>query len=96
MNDIFIKYSIKTYDEINPVKIFSLEQIEMGDASNFVYEHMECGYGYEVTKEIVPVVYEMDGNQWCAKFSDFINLQESLAGFGDTKDMALSDLSDKV
>jgi hypothetical protein len=27
---------------------------------------------------------EMDGNEWCATRSDFINLQESPAGFGDT------------
>jgi len=25
-----------------------------------------------------------DGDQWCAVYPDFVNLQESLAGFGDT------------
>lgn len=25
-----------------------------------------------------------DGNQWCATYADFINLQESPAGFGET------------
>lgn len=29
-----------------------------------------------------------DGNQWCAVYSDFINLQESSAGFGDTPEAA--------
>jgi len=30
-----------------------------------------------------PRIYK-DGNQWCAVGKDFINLQESEAGFGDT------------
>jgi hypothetical protein len=34
-----------------------------------------------------------DGNQWCATFSDFINLQESQAGFGDTALDAFADLA---
>lgn len=40
-----------------------------------------------------PVVeYKMDGNQWCATLDDFIDLQESPAGFGDTEEDALADL----
>ena len=35
---------------------------------------------------------EQDGNQWCAKRKDFINLQESPAGFGDTALEAMADL----
>ena len=35
---------------------------------------------------------EMDGNAWCAKKEDFINLQESHAGFGNSKDEAITDL----
>ena len=42
------------------------------------------------------VVYEIDGNQWCAHFDDFINLQESHAGFGDTKEQALEELMENV
>ena len=34
-----------------------------------------------------------DGNQWCAVNDDFINLQESHAGFGDTKDEARAELA---
>ncbi len=35
----------------------------------------------------------MDGDSWCAVFdSNFINLQESSAGFGDTPLEAVSDL----
>lgn len=37
--------------------------------------------GYRITK---------DGNQWCAVNDSFINLQESIAGFGDNPIMALS------
>ena len=32
----------------------------------------------------IGVVLEMDGNQWCAHRQDFVNLQESPIGFGDT------------
>lgn len=35
---------------------------------------------------------ELDGNAWCAKRSNFINLQESLAGFGPTRLDAVRDL----
>lgn len=34
----------------------------------------------------------IDGDKWCAVYGDFINLQESDAGFGDTFDSALADL----
>ena len=35
---------------------------------------------------------QMDGNSWCATRGDFVNLQESPAGFGDTALEALADL----
>lgn len=35
----------------------------------------------------------MDGASWCAVNSDFINLQESPAGFGDTPKEAVKDLN---
>lgn len=34
----------------------------------------------------------MDGNAWCAVLPDFINLQESKAGFGNTREQAIADL----
>lgn len=34
-----------------------------------------------------------DGNQWCAVFGDFVNLQESVAGFGPTFNDAIDDLN---
>lgn len=35
----------------------------------------------------------MDGNAWCAVRPDFINLQESDAGFGDTREAAIANLA---
>lgn len=35
----------------------------------------------------------MDGNAWCAVHPDFINLQESPAGFGDTPEEARAALA---
>ena len=37
----------------------------------------------------------MDGNAWAAVKPDFINLQESAAGFGDTKEEAIAALGVK-
>jgi hypothetical protein len=31
----------------------------------------------------------MDGDQWCATLPNFINLQESPVGFGETKELAV-------
>lgn len=36
--------------------------------------------------------FERDGNMWCATTSTFVNLQESWAGFGETKEQAEADL----
>jgi len=38
----------------------------------------------------------MDGNKWCAVQKDFINLQESLAGYGDTEQEARDNLVDML
>lgn len=38
------------------------------------------------------VIVQMNGDQHCATRPDFINLQESPAGFGDTRDDAIKDL----
>lgn len=35
----------------------------------------------------------MDGDQWCAVRPDFVNLQESPAGFGSTREAAISGLT---
>jgi hypothetical protein len=35
--------------------------------------------------------FKMDGNMWCCHAHDFINLQESNAGFGESKREAASD-----
>ena len=41
------------------------------------------------------ICYFMDGNHWQCVFGDFINLQESPAGFGNTQIEALVDLNKK-
>lgn len=43
--------------------------------------------------EAVGVAIERDGNSWCAHRIDFIDLQSSPAGFGDSKLDALSALA---
>ena len=35
------------------------------------------------------IIIEKDGNAWCAHREDFVNLQESDAGFGNTPGEAL-------
>ena len=45
---------------------------------------MKCGFRN--------VFYGKDGNMFTAKRSDFVNLQESLCGFGSIEDEALRDL----
>ena len=41
---------------------------------------------------MVDIIYSHDGDQICATLPDFINLQESPAGFGNTEMEALTDL----
>lgn len=42
------------------------------------------------------IIYELDGNQWMARYDDFINLQESPAGFGDTHKEAKKNLREQM
>ncbi|HDZ9352672.1 TPA: hypothetical protein RUZ49_005211 [Klebsiella pneumoniae] len=42
---------------------------------------------------VIGVVLEIDGNQWCAHRTDFVNLEESPAGFGESKLLAMADLA---
>jgi hypothetical protein len=48
---------------------------------------------HEIAKARGGVHVILEGNQWCAVFNDFINLQESAAGFGETVPIALSQLA---
>jgi hypothetical protein len=50
---------------------------------NIIADHKWKNEGIELTK---------DGNQWLAVYSDFINLVESLSGWGDTQEEAVLDL----
>jgi hypothetical protein len=38
------------------------------------------------------VCFFRDGDKWCAVFGDFVNMQESPAGFGETFEDALNEL----
>jgi hypothetical protein len=42
---------------------------------------------------VVGIRVQLDGNQWCATGLNFINLQESPAGFGNTKLQAMAALA---
>ncbi len=54
----------------------------------------------EVVQNIYPrrcipneaLVLYLDGNRWCCCRGNFVDLQESIAGFGDTKEDAMADL----
>nr|WP_154325074.1 hypothetical protein [Pantoea sp. 201603H] len=46
--------------------------------------------------EVVGAVIEKDGNAWCAHRTDFIDLQSSPAGFGESKLEALSALASEL
>lgn len=46
----------------------------------------------EVFSDHAPFKLSLDGSQYCATRTDFTNLQESPAGFGDTALEAVSDL----
>jgi hypothetical protein len=43
-------------------------------------------------REVMPIRIEKDGSEWCATRSDFVNLQESTAGFGNSPVSALNAL----
>ena len=75
----------------------SYEEFESGPG-NLTTAIIEMGDGS--IKEVLPthlifidaIVLEKDGNNWCAHYKDFINLQESVSGFGDTQDEAINQL----
>ena len=41
---------------------------------------------------IKKIIIQADGNMYCAVFEDFINLQESISGWGESPMIALSNL----
>lgn len=46
--------------------------------------------------EVIGINFERDGNQWCAHTLSFFDLQESPAGFGDSKLEAMADLANHL
>ena len=57
-----------------------------------------CSFNYNLNQcqgieYYVPVKVYLDGDKWCAVHLDFVNLQESDAGFGPTIEAAVADLN---
>jgi len=50
----------------------------------------------KIYADVVGCKIYKDGNQWCATRKDFINLQESPAGFGDTALEAMAELAKEL
>lgn len=60
----------------------AMQYVNAGELLNLVEE----------SKPAIPhnaICFFEDGNKWCAVFGDFVNLQESPAGFGDNHEEAL-------
>ncbi len=45
-----------------------------------------------VSPNVTLIRFYKDGDQWCATYFDFVDLQESPAGFGDSPTFALANL----
>jgi hypothetical protein len=71
--------------------VYDIESIERGNAANFIYEQMECELGYELTRKHIRTY--MDGNTWFAVYDDFVDLQSSTCGYGDTEQEAVKMLT---
>ena len=56
---------------------------------------IECGNRDRITAKRNGVRIFMDGDMWCAVNDDFVDIQESVAGFGKTPDIALAELLNK-
>lgn len=81
----------KAYGNRLPTKVYMRwdghEWAADGKYAGYV-PHLACpGHGGPETR-----VFK-DGNAWCAVKPDFINLQESPAGFGETPEMAREELA---
>ena len=50
----------------------------------------------DIYAELLEIDLSLDGNKWCAKTQDFINIQESPVGFGPTKLEAFADLANAI
>lgn len=78
--------------------IIAIEALALGANKERIFELKEK-WGLtdsdagEFVKEVGLFNLFLDQNMWCATFSDFTNLQESQAGFGDTALEAFADLA---
>lgn len=62
-----------------------------GDVLSFGIEVGHFGAA-KIAREALNIRLSRDGNKWCITRRDFINLQESAAGFGDTPRAAYDNL----
>jgi hypothetical protein len=61
--------------------------------TGFVVEQWErIKQEYAAMESDKTIIIKKDGNKWCAHREDFVNLQESNAGFGDDPHVALANL----
>ena len=77
--------------------VIAIEALALGANKNRVNE-LAKKWGLtdadaEIFAERAKLKLFKDGNQWCAGFEDFVDVQESQVGFGDTALEALAELS---
>lgn len=53
------------------------------------FEHQTAGYEQQRPSVLMRPAVKVDGDQWCALYGD--NLQDGVAGFGDSPDAAMRD-----
>lgn len=76
--------------------LYAVVHTPQHDSGGNTYGHEEsvydiCAYCKLIVEKHFPR-FMKDGNVWCAVRQDFVNLQESPAGFGETREMALKQL----
>ena len=88
---VYRNISCGLFDFPTPPEVF--QRIQKYDLDHIMYPFV-----FEIPFDIIDghvVQYVKDGTHWCANFDDFINLQESLAGFGTTKEHAFNHLKEQ-
>lgn len=73
----------------------ALSALQILKDKGFSTMQVECAYTALCRADLFDGITEMDGNMFCAKRQDFENLQESNAGFGETRELAIKDLEER-
>lgn len=74
--------------------------MDSANKGDFLYYHIRnvlpySRVEYRESKSSFNGIVTIDGNMFCAKRHDFENLQESNAGFGETRELAIKDLEER-